>query len=410
MLTDWIWLSTRKGIGSRSVLRALSYFTTAEEAFRAPEQEYRLAGFTDAEAAAFSDKSLDGPGRILEECAQKGIHILTYQDAAYSARLRNLPDAPAVLYYTGMLPPFDEEPLVAVVGSRKSSPYGLSCAKRLGYQIGICGGIVVSGLAEGGDAMAMLGAVSAGRPVVGVLGCGVDVIYPKCNRNLYEDVRRRGCLISEYPPGTPPFPQHFPARNRIISGLSLGVVVVEAPAKSGALITAGLALEQGRDVFAVPGNIGLSCCAGSNRLLKEGAALVESGWDVMSEYAALYPDKIRERRTGDGLVASEDELRVYGETAAASVAQPAENLSAADKKAVDIPGDRDYIDVQAIMDSVSEEEKKILLTLDKPRHIDELVAACGVNAGHVLAALTVLEIKQYVKRLPGNRYELARRL
>ena len=402
----WIWLTTRKGIGNRAIQRILSYFETPEDAFRASEAEYRLAGLSAAEIESLADKSLDGARAILRQCAQKNIHILTYQDAAYSNRLRNIPDPPAVLYYSGVLPALDDEPMVAVIGSRKSSAYVLSCAKRLGYQIASCGGLVVSGLAMGGDAMAMIGAVSAGKSVVGVLGCGVDVVYPKCNRHLYDDVLRRGCLISEYPPGTPPKPGHFPSRNRIISGLSLGVVVVEAPKKSGTLITAEFALEQGRDLFVVPGNIGLACCAGSNRLLKDGAALVENGWDVMQEYAALYPDRVVEHRYGTQLTASVSELKTYGQP---QVAQETEIPKSLDKKSVDIPDSGAYIDVQAVLDGLSEDEKTILTQLDRPRHVDELAQSCGMSTGRVLASLTLLEIKRYIQRLPGNRYEPARK-
>jgi len=269
-------------------------------------------------------------------------------------------------------------------------------------------------MAMGGDAMAMLGAVSAGRPVVGVLGCGVDVVYPRANRHLYDDVRRRGCLLSEYPPGTPPVAGHFPARNRIISGLSLGTVVVEAPLKSGTLITVDQALEQGRDVFAVPGNAGLACCAGSNQLLREGAILVETGWDVMREYADLYPDKIREYRGGQKLTASMGELRDHrgGDSdghVAQEVQMPERREKESDKKSVDIPARTGYIDLQAALRGASEDERQVLLALEQgPRHVDELAERCGLGAGRVLAALTILEIKQQVQRLPGNRYELAR--
>ncbi|MCI8525845.1 MAG: DNA-protecting protein DprA [Oscillospiraceae bacterium] len=414
MLLNWVWLSTRRGIGPRGVQKALRYFETPEEIYRAGEDEYRLAGLGEAERRALADKDLEAAQAVMNQCARLEVHILTYQDAAYPARLRSIADPPTVLYYAGVLPDLDGEPLVAVVGSRRSSPYGMSCAKRLGYQIGRCGGIVVSGLALGGDAMAMLGAVSAGRPVVGVLGCGVDVVYPRSNRHLYDDVRRRGCLLSEYPPGTPPVAGHFPARNRIISGLSLGIVVVEAPRKSGTLITADLALEQGRDVFAVPGNAGLACCAGSNQLLREGAILVETGWDVMREYADLYPDRIQEYRAGEGLTASMGELRDHrGESSVEKVAQTVRRPRLAekesDKKSVDNPENTGYIDVQAALRGASEDERQVLLALQQgERHVDALAAQCGLGAGRVLAALTILEIKQQVQRLPGNRYALAR--
>ena len=402
----WIWLATKKGLGCSALQKLLLYFSSPEEIHQSSNAELRLAGLRDAEIQALSDRSLDRAREILSRCFASDIRILTYQDAAYPTQLRNIPDPPIVLYYVGALPPMEDEPLVAVVASRKASLYGLSCARRLGHQIALCGGIVVSGVAAGGDSMAMLGALSSGRPVIGVLGCGVDVVYPKSNRRLYEDIRRRGCLISEYPPGTPPLARHFPARNRIISGLSLGVVVVEAPEKSGALITARLALEQGRDLFVVPGNIGLACCAGSNRLLKEGAFLVESGWDVMQEYASMFPGRVSKQVLDPHFVDPEpvsdrgrDPVLVHSE----------EKLRQDDKKSVDIPVTEDYIDVQAVLGQVSEDERQILLSLRDPRHVDELVAACGFSAGRVLASLTLLEIKQYVRRLPGNRYELAKR-
>ncbi len=415
----WIWLTTRKGLRRSTVRQLLEYFETAEDIYFAGDGEYRLAGVGEAERQALAQKDLEEAREILRRCGEADIHVASCRDAQYPNRLRNIPDPPVLLYYTGVLPPVDDAPLVAVVGSRRSSAYGLSCAKRLGFQIAMCGGIVVSGLALGGDAMAMVGAVSARKPVVGVLGCGVDVVYPRQNRHLYEDVRRVGCLISEYPPGTPPRKGHFPARNRILSGLSVGVVVVEAPAKSGALITASQALEQGRDLFAVPGNIGVPACAGSNRLLKEGAYLVESGWDVMQMYQALYPGRVTEYREGQRLEASPGELRTYGrapEAAPQLVAEPppegpepAEKPASADKKSVDNPAPGGYIDVQAVLDTVSPDERAILLQLETPRHVDQLAEACAMTAGRVLASLTLLEIKQYITRLPGNRYQLRRR-
>ena len=206
---------------------------------------------------------------ILGDCAAKGIYVLTYQDAAYPNRLKHIPDPPLTLYYQGTLPDFDAEPAVAVVGTRRASAYGCLTARRMGYQIAKCGGLVVSGMAGGVDTLAMKGALLAEQPVVGVLGNGLDVVYPRSNRDLYQDVAWRGCLLSEFPPGTPPIGRNFPRRNRIISGLTCGVVVVEAPARSGALITAQLALDQGRDVFAVPGNVDAACSAGSNGLLRK---------------------------------------------------------------------------------------------------------------------------------------------
>ena len=411
MLQYWLWLSTRRGLGPKGIRRVLERFDGPLAAFQAEKPEYRRAGLTEKECAALSDKDLNGPRRILEDCEAKHIRVLTMQDAAYPERLRNIADPPAVLYYRGRLPDVDREPLVAVVGSRESSVFGLTMAKRLGYQIALCGGIVVSGLAKGGDGMAMTGAMSAGRPVIGVLGCGPDVIYPSCNRYIYEDTVRQGCVISEYPPGTTPTRYSFPARNRIISGLSVGVVVVEAPARSGTLITADFALEQGRDVFAVPGNASVRSCAGSNRLLKEGAALVETGWDVMSQYRELFPDRVRMVRAGQTVTLSPNEVRrnLQPVRKEPSAGKTAGAEPASDKKAVDNPGQRDYIVVQDIP-GLSEEERRILTALqDGPLGLDDLVEASGVGPGPVLVSLTMLEIKHYVVQLLNNRYELARK-
>ncbi|MEI3089308.1 MAG: DNA-processing protein DprA [Oscillospiraceae bacterium] len=182
-------------------------------------------------AEPLEDKDLTEPRRILSECHRKSIHILTWQDAAYPARLRSIDDPPLLLYYQGTLPDIDAEPVIAMVGTRHASLYGLQQGKMLGYQMGRLGAIVASGGADGVDTVCLTGALTAGGPVIAVLGCGVDVAYPAKNRGLFEDIRYHGCLISEFPPGTPPYPDNFPVRNRILSGISVGVVVVEAPRK-----------------------------------------------------------------------------------------------------------------------------------------------------------------------------------
>ena len=177
------------------------------------------------------DKSLDEAQSILKICRDKKLGILTFQDAAYPRRLRNISDPPAVLYYKGQIPDLESCPAIAVVGTRKASAYGLTTAKRMGYQIARCGGIVVSGMAYGIDGMATAGALTAGSPAVGVLGCGVDVVYPMSNRSLFRDMEEYGWLVSEFPPGYPPSRWTFPKRNRIISGMCNGVLVIEAPEK-----------------------------------------------------------------------------------------------------------------------------------------------------------------------------------
>jgi len=409
MLRYWIWLTTRDSLGCVGIRELLGRFGTVEAVYLAGRGEYESEGGLGARAVeSLCDKDLSVADEILGRCDKANLRVLTAQDAAYPRRLAALADPPAVLYYAGTLPDFDAEPVIGMVGARSASAYGLVCAKRLGYQIAACGGVVISGAARGIDAMSLTGALTAGRPTAAVLGCGADVVYPNSSRCLLEDIRTNGCILSEFPPGTQPLPQNFPIRNRIISGLSVGVVVVEASRRSGALITARLALEQGRDVFAVPGNIGLDYCAGSNQLLKDGAILAECGWDVMQEYERLFPQKIHRTVLGADLTLSENELRERSEPRRPGVAATVEKLPECDKKDVDKTKNKDYIDVQAVIGSVSRDEAAVLTALEgKNLSADDIIEACQLPASNVLAALTLLEVRGLVKRLPARRFSLA---
>ena len=261
----------------------------------------------------------------------------------------------------------------------------------------------MSGLAEGYDGSAMGGALTAGGKVIGVLGCGVDVVYPPMHRSLYRDTEKNGCLISEFPPKTPPYKWNFPKRNRIISGLSNGVLVVEAPYKSGSLITAREAADQGRDVFVVPGNIDVPTFHGSNALLRDGAIAVSSGWDVVSEYAAVYPDKIR-KENGETVFLSEQE-KVLPKVAQ-KPETPAKNPlfdRKKEKKPIDNGPKKTYSDQQ----NLSDEERELLKPLQKGEAlVDDLIAASGLPAGKVLSMLTMLQIRGIVELLPGKRVAL----
>ena len=407
MLAHWIWLATRSGIGVRSALALLRAFPDIESLYGARAEDYVQAEGVDSKCLdALCDKSLSEANRILGSCLEKGIHVLTYQDAAYPTRLKHIPDPPLTLYYQGNLPDFDAEPAVAVVGTRRASAYGCMTARRMGYQIARCGGFVVSGAAGGVDTLAMKGALLAERPVVGVLGNGLDVIYPRSNRDLYRDVACRGCLISEFPPGTPPLGRNFPRRNRIISGLCCGVVVVEAPEKSGALITAQLALDQGRDVFAVPGNVDAACSAGSNGLLREGAIVAQSGWDVMEEYQSLFPEKV-------GPWSGKTLLSSYPRELAELREPPyhfAQETPINSEKNVDNEDGKPYSELQELMSTLSDDERAVTSCLtDALRHVDDVIAGSGLPAARVLASLTLLEVKGLVVRHPGKFYSLARR-
>jgi len=418
MLLHWIWLAHRSGVSDRMKLRLLQHFREPEDIYFADRESYRhIEGMTAEAAEALDDKDLAASEAVLDACRREGLHILTFRDAAYPSKLKNIADPPILLYYKGQLPDFDALPVIGVVGTRKASAYGMQTAKRMGYQIGRCGGIVVSGMAYGIDGMAMSGALTAGQTTVGILGCGADIVYPPSNRALFRDVERYGCILSEFPPGTQPARWTFPKRNRIISGLSNGVLVVEAPEGSGALITANHALEQGRDVFVVPGNIDQPNFVGSHRLLRDGATLVSSGWDILSEYAFLYPDRIhREAGESSQTVYPDEMVNVLSEAEKPlpKVAQkrslPAKSKSLKkklEKINIDNEPSEAYSDVNTTLPKLSADEQLITAALsDRERLVDDVIAETGLTTGKMLALLTMLELKGVVKRLPGKRITL----
>ena len=415
VLVHWIWFAHRPNVSDRLKSVLLQHFQDPEDIYFADGEAYRhVEGMTGEAAASLQQKELSAAAEILENCRRKKLHILTFRDAAYPARLKNIPDPPMVLYYKGQLPDFDALPVIGVVGTRKASAYGLQTAKRMGYQISKCGGIVVSGMAFGIDGMAMSGALTAGQATVGVLGCGADVVYPQSNRALFEDVERYGCILSEFPPGMQPAKWTFPRRNRIISGLSNGVLVIEAPEGSGALITARHAADQGRDVFVIPGNIDQTGFVGSHRLLRDGAILVASGWDVLSEYEALYPDKLHKDTAPSHQTVYPDE--VLQAAASQEKQQPKvaqipklpgkirELKKSLEKKSIDNKLSEAYSDVNTVLPKLSADEQRILNSLQSgERLVDDVIAETGIHAGKFLAHLTVLEVKGLVLRLPGRR-------
>ena len=420
MLLHWIWLAHRPGLSDRGRAALLQRFQDPEDIFYADRKTLaEVEGLSGTGLEALGDKGLDEAQSILKICRDKKLGILTFQDAAYPRRLRNISDPPAVLYYKGQIPDLESCPAIAVVGTRKASAYGLTTAKRMGYQIARCGGIVVSGMAYGIDGMATAGALTAGSPAVGVLGCGVDVVYPMSNRSLFRDMEEYGWLVSEFPPGYPPSRWTFPKRNRIISGMCNGVLVIEAPEKSGSLITARQAAEQGRDVFAVPGNIDLPSFQGSNQLLRDGAIMVSSGWEVVSEYEGLYPNSLRKELGQCRQTAYPEEVQFAAdsgkqyEKVAQDIQKPKQirnlkkKLDKIDKKDIDNTASRPYSVVDTDSIPLSDEERSVIQILEQgERLVDDVIAQTGLPAGKLLSLLTMMELKGVVRRLPGKRIAL----
>ncbi len=404
-LKYWVWLSCLKGLRPASAVRLCAAMGGPEKLFFASREDLVLAGATEKEADQLSDRSLARTAAAMEACAAKGIRILTLTDAEYPDRLKNIYDPPVVLYVRGTLPSVDEEAAVAVAGTRKCTPYGLRMSERMGFEMAREGCMIVSGLAKGIDAAAVRGALKAGGRVIGVVGCGPDVVYPAENRELFDDVVCTGAIVSEYPPGTEPAPWRFPARNRILSGLSIGVVIIEAPEKSGALITAARALEQGRDVFALPANADSPFSAGSNRLIRAGAIPVLRGADIAEEYRALYPEKLT-RDAEETLVPEPPDSRN------ASVEGNGWDEYGTPETVRKIPVDKEktteYDKLSqsvAMLPELSPDEKAVYESLkETDLHVNDLIELTGMSGGRVLASLTLLEIRGLVSRYPGQRF------
>ena len=388
MLKYWVWLAELPGLTGPSRLALLRHFGSPEDLFVADRAELLLAEeVPQAQAELALNHDLSAADRILADCQRLGQRILTIQDAEYPKRLQNIFDPPLVLYVRGRLPVVDEEAAIAVVGTRECTPYGSASAERLGRELTASGALVVTGLARGVDSAAARGALRAGGGVIGVTGGGVDVIYPPENRELYEDVAVAGVLLSEYPPGSPPDKQHFPVRNRIISGLSVAALVVEAPERSGALITARLALEQGREVYAVPGPINAPTSVGCNRLIRDGAGLAAEGWDILRDFQERFPEKLRPAK----------DLPAWTPLPTRRRPQPERPKKAEAKKpALPTVGPQGLTDDQIALLKVLEVETSI--------QVDDLIQTTGVPARRVSSALTMLEIDGYVLQHSGKRY------
>ena len=388
MLKYWLWLTELPGLTNQTRLALLRHFPSPEDVYYAdPEEVLLTEGITRRQAELLKNKDLSAADRILADCQRLNIRILTLQDAAYPGRLKNIYDPPCLLYVQGRLPVFDEEVAVAVVGTRDCTPYGITCAEKLGYGLTSGGAVVVTGLARGIDAAATRGALRAGGITAAVVGNGLDVRYPPESRYLYEDVAAAGVLLSEYPPGAEPLGWHFPVRNRILSGLCLATLVVEAPERSGALITAGTALEQGREVFAVPGPIDAPTSIGCNRLIRDGGGLVSEAWDLLGQFEERFPDKLRPQasRHRPSILGYQARQKEEPRPVPPSVSLSNNELSLTD-------------DQIALLKALPEEE---------PMVVDDLIELTDLPTRRVLSALTVLEIEHLVEQHSGKRYTRA---
>lgn len=381
-----IWMTETAGFAPEATVELLKVFGSGEAVFRASEREIAACcALKERQKQALANRDLRRAEAILGECRRQNIQVLTILDEAYPQRLKNIFDPPVVLYIRGRLPDFNRLPAIALVGQRKATPYGLRAAEELGYHLSRRGVVVVSGMAEGADGAAHRGALKGGTPTVAVFGTAIDGCYPGFHGGLLRQILDRGAAVSEYPPGKRGYPSWFPRRNRIISGLCLGTVITEAPKRSGSLITASLALDQGRDVFAVPANIDAPASAGSNELIQHGAKLVRTAEDILEEYAGLYPFRPDERPAGATRPGAMG--RQVAPPAGAPTPTPARDLSGVFHPAAQTP------------------EDPLLAAIHGVTPLDTILERTGLTMNQALAKLTLLELQGVVRQLPGKQFE-----
>ncbi len=342
------------GLGRIALFKLHHYFGSFDAALQAPPQHWREAGLTEALCHKIPAENGEKFQQTYRKLASQQIQLISFWDDVYPSLLREIHDPPALLYLRGQLP---EQECFAIVGSRRATSAGLTLTRELANTLAQHEVCIVSGLARGVDSAAHRGALDAKGATIAVLGCGIDRIYPPENSKLFHEIQQKNAIITEYPPETPPLAGHFPGRNRIISGLSRGVLIVEAAEKSGSLITGDFALEQGRELFAIPGALQNPNSRGTNRLLKEGAQLVTEAYDILQ---SLWPNQpTRQKQSQHNNFA--DQL----EGPALSVFQ---------------------------------------LLGHEPRHSDDIARECGLTPMELSAILLDLELRGGIQTLPGNHY------
>lgn len=409
-------LCSMRGIGAASIRKLIREAGSCTDVFRLPDQRLKeLLGEKRAEymKAGLEEKQKKAAERRYFRMREKGILFLPCWDESYPSRLRQLPDPPVCLYVKGKLPE-EEKKAVAVIGARECSGYGREAARYFAFGLAKEGAVIVSGMARGVDGIAQTAALEAGGMSVGVLGCGVDICYPPENAGLYERLAKEGCLLSEYPPGIEPKPQLFPPRNRIISGLSDMVLVTEAREKSGTLITVDMALEQGREVFAVPGRITDCCSRGCNRLIRNGAGMAVSVPQLWDELRGIPGGKAENERNKSREKEAGNALRENREEEAGNGQGKQENLPVPGRKAAKIPaeGTRQPLGKRILKildcDPVSLDEIQRRLTLEDsgmcpplPELMQELVLLCMEGKAGKRAGMYFAEKSQEEMNIPG---------
>lgn len=418
----YIWLSLRCGAGSESGSLLLDEYGSPRAVYELSCDELLSIEYIPVETReALCDKDLDYPQRIYEYCKRNNVGILTLDDDIYPERLRRIYAKPILLYYRGRIIDIDDNVMIACVGTRRCSEHGFRAAYKLGAELCEAGACVVSGMAAGIDSSCARGALSVRGYTIAVLGCGIDIVYPPQNKELYAQIARHGAIITEYAPGSAPEGSYFPIRNRIISGLCQGTCVVEADSHSGALITARLAEKQGRDVFAFPGRVDEDKSRGTNTLIYSGARLVRGAYDIISEYELLYPHKIFSERINSRKFY--DRSEIHRDAAYAAPTSPKKqsakkpcsqstNGNASLAEPTKASADEKKARISAVLEHLSETARAAAAAMEHCNSLDDIKAdvekalSCKIDTGELLSALTELEICGVCRAIPGGGYAL----
>lgn len=398
----WLWLSLHFGAGTTMYQKLYNHFGNITAIYDCDDADVETVDWLASHhKRKLLDKNLDRTHEIMDWCDYYGVDIVTPSDDNYPFTLRAIDNYPAVLYCRGNLPDFKKELCISVVGTRSLTVEGQRNAYNLGFGLAKGGAIVISGMAKGIDSVAQKGALYAGGSSIAVLGCGIDVVYPKENFALMEKLARVGAVITEYPPHTPPTGSNFPVRNRIISALSIATVVVEADMNSGALITARKALEQGKDLFAFPGPVNLYSSKGTNHLLSEGAKVATEAIDILEQYMDMYPNV--------NLSASKQKPNLSRENRVASNNFSQEKFYA-NLKSPYSKNNQDTItnnQIKTTFDvSVLDEKEKLVydsMAFNQATSLDTL-SKIDMSVSELASVLTMLEIKGAIENAPGGFY------
>ena len=410
----WVWLSLHMKQGTHVYHYLLEEFGSIEAIYDCEDNDVKnLPWLYDNQKKKILDKNLDRAKEVIRWCERAGVNILTLDDEDYPVTLRDLDDRPGVLYYVGKLPDFEKELCISVIGTRDMTVYGEQSAFEIGYGLTKGGAVVISGGALGIDCTAQKGALVAGGTTVAILGSGIDVLYPPQNKDLFVRIMDQGAILTEYPPHTPPNRYNFPVRNRLISGISRGVVVVEGDRNSGSMITAEKTRLQKRLLFSVPGRINCFQSTGTNELIRTGAKAVTCALDILEEYLDSYEDKIQispskekpdiellhdysEKHEKDFVRRFLDTIGFKPKSRKRKV-ENTETIAKDEKAKVDINIDSLNVD---------DNTKKIYnYMVEGKKYNADSFSELGMETKVILASFTLLEIKQAIKKLPGGFYE-----